>query len=111
MSEALLIMTEKSFGCVGILDQQGLLTGIITDGDLRRHMGTDLIEKKARDVMTPTPKTIRAKALIAEAIAFMNSNKVTTLFVTEEGEHPSNKTNKLLKPIGIINMHSCLRAS
>jgi arabinose-5-phosphate isomerase len=81
MTDALLVMTAKSFGCVGVVDGDGRLMGIITDGDLRR------------------PKTIRASALAAEALGLMNSRAITSLFVTEEG-----------RPVGIIHIHDCLRA-
>jgi arabinose-5-phosphate isomerase len=99
MAEALLVMTSKSFGSVGVVDPQGDLIGIITDGDLRRHMGADLVRRTAGEVMTGAPKTIRARALAAEALGNMNSSKITNLFVTEGA-----------KPIGIVHIHDCLRA-
>lgn len=101
MQEALLSMTSKMLGCVGITDQEGHLLGIITDGDLRRKMSNDMLNKKACEVMTPNPKTIESDILAAEAIKIMNSTGkgITVLFVVE---------NK--KPIGIIHMHDCLRA-
>lgn len=98
MSEALLVMTSKSFGCLGILDADGVLAGIITDGDLRRHMDANLLELSARDAMTPAPKTIRPQALTAEALGTMNAAKITNLFVVEDG-----------RPIGIVHIHDCLR--
>lgn len=99
MAEALLVMTSKSFGSLGVVDSQGDLIGIITDGDLRRHMGANLVHRTAREVMTGAPKTIRAQALAAEALGNMNTNKITNLFVTEGA-----------KPIGIVHIHDCLRA-
>ncbi|HVJ36146.1 MAG TPA: KpsF/GutQ family sugar-phosphate isomerase [Terriglobia bacterium] len=99
MSEALLVMTAKTFGCVGAVDGAGKLTGIVTDGDLRRHMGGDLLQMSVRDVMTPHPRTIRAAALAAEALGVMNEKSITSLFVVD-AEHP----------VGIIRLHDCLRA-
>jgi len=99
MAEALLVMTSKSFGSVGVVDPNGDLIGIITDGDLRRHMGADLIHRSAGEVMTRAPKTIRPRALAAEALGNMNARKITNLFVTEGA-----------KPVGIVHIHDCLRA-
>ena len=99
MSEAIMIMTQKSFGCVGILDAQGKLTGIITDGDLRRHMRPDLLEQKVETVMTPKPITVRADQLASEVLEIMNSSKITALFVVE-GQ----------KTVGIVHLHDLLRA-
>jgi arabinose-5-phosphate isomerase len=99
MAEVLVLMTAKSFGVAGITDREGRLSGIITDGDLRRHMGPDLLALRAREVMTAQPRTIRADALAAEAIGVMNQRKITSLFVVEEA-----------RPIGILHIHDCLRA-
>ncbi len=98
MAEVLLVMTAKHFGCVGITDADGRLAGIITDGDLRRHMNPELLAVPAERVMTSHPKTIRPGALVAEAIGQMNELAITSLFVTESG-----------RPIGIIHIHDCLR--
>lgn len=98
MSDALLVMTTRSFGCIGVLQDDGALAGIITDGDLRRHMD-GLLGKKAKDVMTANPKAIRPSALAAEALGYMNTNKITSLFVVEDS-----------RPVGIIHIHDCLRA-
>lgn len=99
MSEALLIMTAKSFGCVGIVDDAGRLQGIVTDGDLRRHMSDNLLSLTAGEVMTPRPRTISPDALASEALGVMNSRSITNLFVVEDG-----------RPVGIIHVHDCLRA-
>ena len=101
MQEAMLEMTSKMLGCVGITDNQGHLIGIITDGDLRRKMSSDILSKKASEVMTPNPKTTVPDILAAEALKIMNSTGkgITMLFVIEND-----------KPIGIIHMHDCLRA-
>jgi arabinose-5-phosphate isomerase len=100
MAEAILVMTAKSFGCVGIADEAGRLAGIITDGDLRRHMGDDLLRGRVDQVMNPNPKTIRPQALAAEAVGQMNALAITSLFVTDEQQ----------RPLGILHIHDCLRA-
>lgn len=99
MSEALMIMTGKGFGCLGVTNSKGELTGIITDGDLRRHMGTDLLDKTAADIMTGNPKTVLDTMLAAEALAVMNDNKIQSLFICEAS-----------KPIGFVHLHDLLRA-
>jgi arabinose-5-phosphate isomerase len=99
MREALLVMTAKTWGTVGILDTEGKLIGIITDGDLRRHIDDNLFQRSVDDVMTRNPKTIRPNALAAEALGQMNAKKVTALFVVEDQ-----------RPIGIIRIHEILRA-
>jgi len=99
MSKALLIMTAKTFGCVGVTNASGELVGIVTDGDLRRHMGPDLIRERVADVMTKSPLTIRANALAAEAVRVMNERSITSLFVVDG-----------TKPAGIVRLHDCLKA-
>jgi arabinose-5-phosphate isomerase len=99
MADALIEMTAKSFGCVAVLDDRGTLVGIVTDGDLRRHMNAGLLRQKVRDVMTPRPKTIEPNALAAEAVRKMNDGAITSLFVVEAD-----------KPVGIVHIHDCLRA-
>jgi len=99
MTDAILEMTAKGFGCVGVVDARGLLAGIITDGDLRRHMRNDLLEARVEDVMTRTPKTVRPDQLVSEALELLNATKVTALFAVESG-----------KPLGIIHVHDLLRA-
>jgi arabinose-5-phosphate isomerase len=98
MSDAILEMTAKGFGCVGIVDGRGLLTGIITDGDLRRHMRNDLLNVHVDDVMTRSPKSVRPDQLLSETLDILNSMKVTALFAVEAG-----------KPVGIIHVHDLLR--
>lgn len=100
MSEALVIMTQKSFGCVGVVDAAGKLAGIVTDGDLRRHLGQDLLYKTARDVMTAAPTTIDGRALVAEALNILNEKRRTQLFVVDDDG----------RPIGILHIHDLLRA-
>ncbi len=100
MGEALLVMTNKSFGVVGVLDDQGRLSGIITDGDLRRHLEPRLLQRLAREVMTVGPKTTRPNALAAEALRVMNARAITSLFVVGADK----------RPVGILHLHDCLRA-
>jgi arabinose-5-phosphate isomerase len=99
MADALLVMTQKSFGCIGVADPGGRLIGIVTDGDLRRHMSPGLLDQTVREVMRAAPKTIRPNALAVEALRQMNSRSITALFVVE-GEHA----------VGILHIHDCLRA-
>jgi len=88
--------TQRS---VGVTDEMKQLVGIVTDGDLRRHMASNLLSRKAKDVMTASPKVIHPNALAAEALWLMNENAITSLFVSEQG-----------KIRGIVHMHDCLRA-
>ncbi|MDP2298019.1 MAG: KpsF/GutQ family sugar-phosphate isomerase [Pseudolabrys sp.] len=99
MSDAILQMSAKGFGCVGITDRQGKLVGIITDGDLRRHMRKDLLDARVDDIMTKAPKTVRPDQLISETLDILNSMKVTALFAVETG-----------RPVGVIHVHDLLRA-
>ncbi len=102
MHQALLLMTEKRFGCLGVVDAQGVLAGVITDGDLRRAMGPALLEQPASAIMTRSPVTIGADALAAEALLLMNDPQrpVTALFVVADAG----------APIGILHIHDLLRA-
>ena len=100
MAEAILVMTTKSFGCVGVTDDSGKLIGIVTDGDLRRHMGDDLLRLPVDKVMSGRPKTIRPQALAAEALGQMNAAAITSLFAVDEK----------CRPLGILHIHDCLRA-
>lgn len=99
MADAIVVMTEKAFGCLGIIDDRGHLVGIITDGDLRRHMGTDLLQRRTGEIMTPTPKTVNADLLASAALEIINSMAITALFVVEDG-----------RPVGILHVHDLLRA-
>ena len=101
MGEVLLVMTEKRFGCAGIIDGDGALIGVITDGDLRRYMYDGLLDRTAGEVMTRNPQTIRPLALAAEAVALMNERQITNLFAIDEGNG---------RPVGIVHIHDCLRA-
>src|SRR5205814_9652849 len=86
MSEAIAEMTAKTFGCVGIVDRDGNLAGIITDGDLRRHMSGNLLDRKVEDVMTRAPQTVRPDQLVSEALELLNSTKKTQLIVVDAGK-------------------------
>jgi arabinose-5-phosphate isomerase len=99
MSNAILEMSAKGLGCIGITDVRGDLVGIITDGDLRRHMRNNLLDSTVDEVMTRKPKTVRPDQLISETLELLNATKVTALFVVDGG-----------KPVGVIHVHDLLRA-
>ena len=99
MAEALVVMTQKSFGCLGVLDGKGKLAGMITDGDLRRHMSNDLLTRKVSEIMTRRPMVLTADMLASQALEKLNSAKKTNVFVVEDG-----------RPIGILHLHDLLRA-
>ena len=99
MDKAILQMTSRGFGCTAVLDEFNSVVGIITDGDLRRHMGDDLLSMKSSEVMTMSPILIQPDYFAGQALAVMNKNNVTTLLVT--------KDNKLC---GIVHVHDLLRA-
>ncbi|MGP9803635.1 KpsF/GutQ family sugar-phosphate isomerase [Paracoccus sp. NSM] len=98
MSEALLVISQKGYGVTGVTDADGCLAGIITDGDLRRHM-EGLLSRRAHEVMTHSPRVIEPEALAAAALAEMQARKITCLFAVEDG-----------RPVGILHIHDCLRA-
>lgn len=98
MSEALLTISRHGFGVVGVVGPDQALQGIITDGDLRRHM-EGLLSRNAREVMTRNPRTVTPDALAATALAVMNDRKITCLFVKDGPE-----------PLGILHIHDLLRA-
>ncbi len=102
MHAALLTMTEKRFGCVGIADPAGRLVGIVTDGDLRRAMAPDLLSRQVAEVMTQHPRTIAPEALAADALRLMTTGeqRITALFVVDEAG----------VPVGILHIHDLLRA-
>ena len=99
MAEALIVMTAKRLGCVGATDARGALVGIVTDGDLRRHMGGSLLQRPVAEIMSSDPVTIHAGALGAEAVHLMNERQITNLFVIEAK-----------RPVGVVHIHDCLRA-
>ena len=97
MKDALVVISEKKFGCLGITDGGGDLVGIITDGDIRRHLSENLLSRRVEEVMTPDPKTIAPDALVASALEMLNSAAITALMVVEN-----------CKPVGIVHMHDLL---
>ena len=98
MSEAIVLITQKGFGCLGITDAQNRLVGIITDGDLRRNLDNDLLARRVDDVMTPNPRSITPDELVASAIEILNAAAITALIVAEDGH-----------PVGVVHMHDLLR--
>ena len=101
MPEALLTISQKGFGVVGVTDTDGRLAGIVTDGDLRRHM-EGLLSRKVDEVMTPRPGTIAPDVLAQAALATMNARKITCLFVVDPAGDGQAE--------GILHIHDCLRA-
>jgi arabinose-5-phosphate isomerase len=99
MSEALVTMTRKSLGCLGVVDGKGRLVGMITDGDLRRHMGPQLLAARVQEIMTRKPNTLGPDMLASAALEQINSLKRTQMFVVDKG-----------KPVGIVHIHDLLRA-
>jgi arabinose-5-phosphate isomerase len=98
MGDALLEISRKALGCVGVIEDERLV-GIVTDGDLRRHMGPDILGQTVAEVMTRHPRTIDRRTLAAEALQIMNERSITVLFVTD-GQ----------RPVGALHLHDCLRA-
>jgi arabinose-5-phosphate isomerase len=98
MAQALVTMTEKSLGCLGVVDASGKLLGVITDGDLRRHMGDGLLAATVDQIMTLKPKTISPNMLTSAALELINASRITALFVVEKS-----------KPVGVIHVHDLLR--
>ena len=98
MSEAIVEMSAKGFGCVAVTDPDGKLAGVITDGDLRRHMGVDLLQATVDEVMTASPKTVRPDQLVSEALQLLNAAKITALIVVD-----------MERPVGIVHFHDLLR--
>ena len=99
MSDAIVEMSAKGFGCVAVIDRDGKLAGVVTDGDLRRHMRADLLQTPVDAVMTAKPKTVRPGQLASEALQILNASKITALIVVESE-----------RPVGIVHFHDLLRA-
>ena len=97
VSEAILEMTSKGEGCVGVVSNKGILKGIITDGDLRRHMSKNLLNKNVSEIMTHNPKTLSTETSLTDALKLMNEQSITNYFIT-----------KNMKPLGIIHLHDIL---
>ncbi|GAA0776961.1 KpsF/GutQ family sugar-phosphate isomerase [Roseibium denhamense] len=98
MSEGIVLMSKKSFGVLGVIDELNQLIGIITDGDLRRHISSDLLAKTAGEIMTRDPKTVSPAALSASVLELVNSLSITSVFVVEDA-----------RPVGIVHLHDLLR--
>ena len=98
MSKALITMTKKSFGCIGVINRNEQIVGIITDGDLRRKLNSKFFEKKASEIMTKNPTLVSKNMLVGEAINLMNTKKITSLFICDKK-----------KPLGIVHIHDLLR--
>jgi len=98
MSYAILEMTSKGEGCVGVVSKKNELIGIITDGDIRRNMNPELLNKNVKEIMTRKPKTLSPNTLISKALKIMNEESITNIFITKQK-----------KPIGIIHMHDMLK--
>ena len=98
MSYAILEMTSKGEGCVGVVSKKNELIGIITDGDIRRNMNPKLLDKNVKEIMTRKPKTLSPDTLILKALKIMNEESITNIFITKQK-----------KPIGIIHMHDMLK--
>ena len=101
MKDVIVKITNKNFGCIGVLNQSKFLVGVITDGDLRRHMKDNMLKKKAKDVMSKNPKVITENTFVSDALKIINDFKITSLFII--------KDLKNKKPSGIIHLHDCLR--
>jgi len=99
VASGIAILSEKKFGCLGVVNPEGQLIGIITDGDLRRHLGVDLLQQPVEAIMTHTPTTVTGNMLAMEVIEVINSKRITAVFVTDE----------MQKPVGIIHIHDLLR--
>ncbi|GEP11662.1 Arabinose 5-phosphate isomerase KdsD [Methylobacterium gnaphalii] len=99
MSEALIVIAGRRYGCCGVTDADGRLIGIVTDGDLRRHMGPALLDTPVRTIMTADPVVVERELLASTALGLMNRKRITALFVTEDG-----------RPVGILHVHDLLQA-
>ena len=98
MSEALIKISEKGFGCIGVVSNDSL-EGIITDGDLRRHMGPEILNNKVESIMTKRPQMVSSKLLVSDALKLINNLGIQGLFVTDDGK----------TPIGFVNFHDLIR--
>ncbi len=98
MRDAILEMSRKGFGCVGVIADDGLIAGIITDGDIRRHIADDLLSRTVDEVMTRAPKTVGPDALVATALQMVNSSSITSLMVVKDE-----------RVVGLVHLHDLLR--
>src|SRR5688572_19495963 len=98
MQEAVREISRKGFGCVGVVAADGALEGVITDGDIRRHLGGNVLAMTVEEVMTKEPKSVRPETLVASALQTINSSSITSLMVVEDG-----------RTIGLVHLHDLLR--
>lgn len=99
MRECLIQMNDYGFGCVAVVSEDETLQGIITDGDLRRHLHLNLLKDNVDSIMTKNPVTVTGDILMAEALAIMQDKAITSLFICDNN-----------KPIGLLHIHDCLKA-
>ena len=99
MSQVLIEISARRYGCVGVVDRTGRLIGIVTDGDLRRHMGPGILDAPVRSVMTPAPVVVAPDLLASAALEVMNRKRITAIFVVQDD-----------RPAGILHVHDLLRA-
>ena len=97
MNNVIIEMSQKRFGCVGVTSRNKKLVGVITDGDLRRHMKNNILEKTAGEIMKKNPKTINKEMFVTNALEIMEKNKITQVFIVQNN-----------KPIGILHIHDCI---
>ena len=97
MNNVIIEMSKKRFGCVGVTSKNKKLVGVITDGDLRRHMKNNILEKTAGEIMKKNPKTINKEMFVTNALEIMEKNKITQVFIVQNN-----------KPIGILHIHDCI---
>ena len=97
MTNVIIEMSKKRLGCVGILSKNKKLSGIITDGDLRRHMNNNILNKSAKEIMKKKPKIIHQEMFVSDALKIMENNKITQVFIVKKH-----------KPIGILHIHDCI---
>lgn len=98
MSNVIVKITNKAMGCACVVNKEGHLTGIITDGDLRRFMDNNILDKKAKDIMKNSPKTISPNALAVEVVNLMTEYKITTIFAVQDKA-----------PVGAVHIHDCFK--
>ena len=96
--DAIVQISEKGFGCIGVINERGELIGIITDGDLRRHLTADILHNPVESIMSSSPITVQPEMLVGAALELLNSSGITALYVVEKEV-----------PVGIVHLHDLLR--
>jgi arabinose-5-phosphate isomerase len=97
--DAVMTLAQKRFGCVGVIDGQGVLVGIVTDGDIARRLGKNLVDMKVEEIMTRNPKTVRETTLATSAMGLLNLYNISALMVTDDDN----------RPVGVVHFHDLLR--